>query len=82
MISAWYETPLFLNTLYAVGGVVIGILAAIITYKLFNRITHFNIPGELEKVQIQRLAGHYLYGTAMGMPATTATAEDGNSAGK
>ncbi len=49
MISAWYETPLFLNTLYAVGGVVIGIFAAIITYKLFNRITHFNIPGELEK---------------------------------
>ncbi len=49
MLAAWYETPLFLNTLYAVGGVVIGILAAIVTYKLFNKITHFNIPGELEK---------------------------------
>jgi uncharacterized membrane protein YjfL (UPF0719 family) len=45
----WYESPLLLNTIYAVGGVIIGIAAAIITYRLFNRITHFDIPNELEK---------------------------------
>ncbi len=45
----WYETPLFLNTIYAVGGVILGIASAIITYRLINRITHFDIPNELEK---------------------------------
>lgn len=45
----WYETPLFLNTIYATGGVVLGILSAIITYSLINKITHFDIPAELEK---------------------------------
>lgn len=45
----WYETPLFLNTLYAIGGVILGILSAIITYRLINRVTHFDIPNELEK---------------------------------
>jgi len=45
----WYDTPLFLNTIYAVGGVILGIASAIITYRLFNRITHFDIPNELEK---------------------------------
>ena len=49
MLQMWYETPLFLNTLYAVGGVILGIVAAIVTYKLFNRVTHFDIPNELEK---------------------------------
>ena len=45
----WYETPLFLNTIYAVGGVILGIASAIVTYRLINRITHFDIPNELEK---------------------------------
>lgn len=45
----WYESPLILNTIYAVGGAILGIAAAIITYRLFNRITHFDIPNELEK---------------------------------
>lgn len=49
MFDHWYETPLFLNTLYAMGGVILGIVAAIVTYRLFNRITHFDIPRELEK---------------------------------
>ena len=49
MYDMWYESPLFLNTLYAVGGVILGIFAAIITYRLFNRVTHFDIPNELEK---------------------------------
>ncbi|MCK6623418.1 MAG: DUF350 domain-containing protein [Calditrichaceae bacterium] len=38
-----------LNTMYALGGVVLGIAAAVITYKLFNRITNFHIASELEK---------------------------------
>lgn len=45
----WYETPLFLNTIYAVGGVILGIASAIITYRMINSITHFDIPRELEK---------------------------------
>ncbi|RMF60499.1 MAG: DUF350 domain-containing protein [Calditrichaeota bacterium] len=49
MYDMWYESPLFINTLYAVGGVILGIVAAIITYRLFNRVTHFDIPNELEK---------------------------------
>ncbi|NOX37982.1 MAG: DUF350 domain-containing protein [Calditrichaeota bacterium] len=49
MFQVWYESPLFLNTLYAVGGVILGIAAAIVTYRLFNRVTHFDIPNELEK---------------------------------
>ncbi len=49
MYPAWYESPLLLNAVYAVGGVVLGIFSAIITYKLFQKITHFNIPNELEK---------------------------------
>lgn len=48
MSNYWYG-PLFLNTVYAIGGVAIGILAAVITYKLINRVTHFDIPRELEK---------------------------------
>lgn len=48
MHNFWYE-PLFLNSIYAIGGVVLGILTAIITYKLFNKVTHFDIPKELEK---------------------------------
>ncbi|RMG64252.1 MAG: DUF350 domain-containing protein [Calditrichaeota bacterium] len=49
MYSVWYESPLFINTLYAIGGVILGILSAIITYRLINRVTHFDIPNELEK---------------------------------
>lgn len=45
----WYESPLFLNTIYAVCGVILGIVSAIITYRLVNRVTHFDIPKELEK---------------------------------
>ena len=45
----WYETPLFLNAIYATGGVVLGIASAIITYLLVNKVTHFDIYSELEK---------------------------------
>ncbi len=49
MYSVWYESPLFINTLYAIGGVILGIFSAIVTYRLINRVTHFDIPNELEK---------------------------------
>ncbi|MEJ2636860.1 MAG: DUF350 domain-containing protein [Calditrichia bacterium] len=45
----WFESPLFFNTIYAIGGVILGIASAIITYRLINRVTHFDIPNELEK---------------------------------
>ncbi|GAB4374376.1 MAG: hypothetical protein Kow0042_18920 [Calditrichia bacterium] len=45
----WYETPLFLNTIYAMGGVILGVVSAVLTYRLINRVTHFDIPKELEK---------------------------------
>ncbi len=38
-----------LQFVYGIGGVVIGIAAAIIAYRLFNRVTHFHIATELEK---------------------------------
>jgi uncharacterized membrane protein YjfL (UPF0719 family) len=38
-----------LNFLYAVVGVLIGILFAIASYKLFDRVTHFSFAKELEK---------------------------------
>jgi uncharacterized membrane protein YjfL (UPF0719 family) len=45
----WYDIPLFLNAIYAIVGVILGIASAIITYRLINRFTHFDIPVELEK---------------------------------
>jgi uncharacterized membrane protein YjfL (UPF0719 family) len=48
MHNFWYE-PLFLNSIYAIGGVILGIVTAIVTYKLINKVTHFDIPQELEK---------------------------------
>lgn len=48
MSDFWYQ-PLFLNSVYAIGGVILGIVTAIVTYKLMNRVTHFDIPKELEK---------------------------------
>lgn len=48
MFDVWYESPLFLNTLYAVFGVVLGIVAAILSYKIFSRIIKFPIATELE----------------------------------
>ena len=48
MHNFWYE-PLFLNSIYAIGGVILGVVTAIVTYKLINKVTHFDIPKELEK---------------------------------
>jgi uncharacterized membrane protein YjfL (UPF0719 family) len=40
---------IFYNLIYAVVGVVIGIGFAILSYKLFDRVTHFSFAKELEK---------------------------------
>ena len=45
----WYEAPLFLNVIYAVGGVILGIASAILTYRLISRVTNFDMHSELEK---------------------------------
>jgi uncharacterized membrane protein YjfL (UPF0719 family) len=45
----FFIEPLFLNSIYAIGGVVLGVITAIVTYKLINKVTHFDIPKELEK---------------------------------
>ena len=37
------------NFIYAIFGIIIGILASVGTYKLFSHTTHFDIPAELEK---------------------------------
>jgi uncharacterized membrane protein YjfL (UPF0719 family) len=37
------------NLIYAVVGVVIGIGFAILSYKLFDKVTHFSFAKELEK---------------------------------
>jgi uncharacterized membrane protein YhiD involved in acid resistance len=48
-IFVTFMSPLFLNAIYAIVGVILGIASAIITYRLINRATHFDIPNELEK---------------------------------
>ena len=45
----WYESPLIFNAVYAIGGVILGIGSAILTYRMINKVTHFDIPNELEK---------------------------------
>ena len=45
----WYESTLFLNAIYAIVGVILGIVSALITYRLINSLMHFDIPNELEK---------------------------------
>jgi len=37
------------NFIYAILGVIIGIFSSLLTYKLFNKTTRFDIPSELEK---------------------------------
>jgi len=37
------------NFVYAIFGVFIGVISSVLTYKLVNRTTRFDIPNELEK---------------------------------
>lgn len=45
----WLDMIMFRNFLYAIVGVLVGVISAVLTYKLINRTTKFDIPVELEK---------------------------------
>ena len=45
----WFDPIMIRNFVYAILGVLVGIISSVGTYKLFNRTTHFDIPNELEK---------------------------------
>jgi len=49
MESAWLDVIMIRNFLYAIVGVLVGVISSVLTYKLINRITAFDIPNELEK---------------------------------
>ena len=45
----WIDLIMLRNFLYAIFGVMVGVISSVFTYKLINRTTHFDIPNELEK---------------------------------
>ena len=45
----WIDLIMVRNFLYAIFGVFVGVISSILTYKLINRTTRFDIPNELEK---------------------------------
>jgi uncharacterized membrane protein YjfL (UPF0719 family) len=45
----WLDMIMLRNFLYAIIGVSVGVFSSILTYKLINRTTSFDIPKELEK---------------------------------
>jgi uncharacterized membrane protein YjfL (UPF0719 family) len=45
----WIDLIMIRNFIYAIFGVIVGVLASVGTYKFINRITRFDIPNELEK---------------------------------
>ena len=45
----WIDAIMLRNFIYAIFGVFVGIISSILTYKLINRTTRFDIPNELEK---------------------------------
>ena len=49
MEFSWLDPIMIRNFIYAVVGVLVGMISSIITYKLVNRSTHFDIPKELER---------------------------------
>ena len=49
MEFSWFDMVMIRNFVYAIFGVVVGVISSIVTYKLVNRSTHFDIPNELEK---------------------------------
>jgi uncharacterized membrane protein YjfL (UPF0719 family) len=49
MDSEWLDVIMIRNFLYAIVGVMVGVISSVLTYKLINRITRFDIPNELEK---------------------------------
>jgi len=45
----WLDIMMLRNFLYAIVGVLVGVISSVLTYKLINRTTRFDIPNELEK---------------------------------
>jgi uncharacterized membrane protein YjfL (UPF0719 family) len=45
----WLDIIMIRNFLYAIVGVLVGVIASVLTYKLINKTTRFDIPNELEK---------------------------------
>ena len=45
----WIDPIMVRNFLYAIIGVIVGVVSSVLTYKLINRTTRFDIPNELEK---------------------------------
>jgi uncharacterized membrane protein YjfL (UPF0719 family) len=45
----WLDIIMIRNFLYAILGVIVGVLSSVLTYQLINRMTVFDIPKELEK---------------------------------
>lgn len=45
----WYDLIMVRNFIYAIFGVIVGMISSIGTYMLINKTTHFDIPNELEK---------------------------------
>ena len=45
----WFDPIMIRNFIYAIFGVIVGMLSSISTYKLVNKTTRFDIPIELEK---------------------------------
>jgi len=49
MENDWLNFVMMRNFIYAILGVLVGIISSIGTYKLINKTTNFDIPNELEK---------------------------------
>lgn len=45
----WVDMLMLRNFLYAIIGVMVGVISSVLTYKLINKTTRFDIPNELEK---------------------------------
>ena len=45
----WFDLIMIRNFVYAILGVIVGMISSIVTYKLVNKWTRFDIPHELEK---------------------------------
>jgi uncharacterized membrane-anchored protein YhcB (DUF1043 family) len=45
----WLDVIMIRNFLYAIVGVCVGVISSVLTYRLINKTTKFDIPNELEK---------------------------------
>jgi len=45
----WLDLIMIRNFIYAILGVLVGMVSSVVTYKLVNKSTRFDIPNELEK---------------------------------